>query len=109
MNNSAILKKYLLNRKVCPKCYKNDIMAYSSPGQFVRYNKSFYTRSSQINKNYVTIGTAHIYNNSLNRRFYRGRTTIIRSFGARSYDMIELVCLKCYYEFAVFVNNSIEK
>ncbi len=105
MNNIKTLTNYITNRKRCPKCFKNDLILYSSPGEYQKYEKNIYQKHIQTNVNYMsTIKMAFTRN-----RFYRARFVTIKNISSRNFDLVEIVCGNCYHEFMVFVSNSVQK
>ncbi len=101
-NNIKTLNNYILNRKCCPKCFKNNFRGYFSPGKVYKNKNTIQYRSVQIfaiNKN--------SYNHKC--RFYRGRYDSVQSISNSAYDLIEVVCTNCYTEQHVYLGHSIEK
>ena len=104
-NNIKTLNNYLLNRKSCPKCFKNNIVSFSSPGRMApTFNKPVYliVKSMNDNRQFHTITNRKII-------FYRKRSVAIKGISHGAYDMIEIFCPNCYYECDVYISNSIEK
>lgn len=106
MNNIKTISNYLLNRKSCPKCFKNNLGIYPSPGRLLLFDKLIYASHVNMNQNYMS--TAYIPYEHKNR-LYRSRHKTIKHISRESYDMVEMVCMNCYYEFDVVLGNSVEK